>query len=209
MDTIIYLIRHAEQYKERGIYNSNNNDQEKNEKIILSVNGEKQAEQLSKNKELKNIDFVWSSQYARAKATAKYICFNNNIELNIDNRLNERKLGNNEELRKIGKDKKYRYVEEQLLNTNLKTQDGENANEVNLRFTNFINEILEEEQCKRIVVVSHGGAMKFYLLNFCKPEIKNDKVILKYKNEELAFNSPGIIKLIFEGNKIKDIQLIA
>lgn len=35
----------------------------------LSVQGEKDAEKLSKNIELQNVNVIWSSNYARAKAT--------------------------------------------------------------------------------------------------------------------------------------------
>ena len=42
--------------------------------------------------ELKNIDSLFCSNYVRAISTAKYICSRNNIKLNIDERLNERKI---------------------------------------------------------------------------------------------------------------------
>lgn len=40
--------------------------------ILLSVEGEEQTKKLSKNIELQNIDVIGSSNYTRAKATAKY-----------------------------------------------------------------------------------------------------------------------------------------
>lgn len=90
--TYVYLIRHAEQLKEEGIKNINENSQISNEKIPLSVEGEKQAENISRLKELNNIDTLWSSNYVRAISTAKYIAFKNNIDINIDENFNERKL---------------------------------------------------------------------------------------------------------------------
>lgn len=77
MDTIIYLIRHAETIDENGIRNINEDSQMINEKEILSVYGEEQSKKLSENTELNNIDVIWSSSYTRAKATAKYIANNN------------------------------------------------------------------------------------------------------------------------------------
>lgn len=77
MDTIIYLIRHAETIDENGIRNTNEDSQMINEKEILSVYGEEQSKKLSENTELNNIDVIWSSSYTRAKATAKYIANNN------------------------------------------------------------------------------------------------------------------------------------
>lgn len=90
--TIIYLIRHSEQLKIKGNILSTDSDQVQNEKIVLSVNGEEKARLLSENKELTKIDMLFSSNYARAISTAKYIASKNNIEINIDERLGERKL---------------------------------------------------------------------------------------------------------------------
>ena len=70
----------------------NEDEQIRNEKIILSVDGERKAEKISKIKELKNLDMLWSSNYVRAISTAKYLSLENNIEINIDENFNERKL---------------------------------------------------------------------------------------------------------------------
>ena len=99
-----------------------------NEKEILSVEGEEQAKKLSKNNELKNLDIIWSSSYTRAKATAKYIPYENNLTFNLDNNLSERKLGNLKELGGFMKDKKTRDPsQEQLLDRTFRTSDGESA----------------------------------------------------------------------------------
>ena len=97
-DTIIYLVRHAETVDENGIRNTNEDSQMINEKEILSVEGEEQAKKLSENDELKNLDIIWSSSYTRAKATAKYIAYENDLPFNLDNNLSERKLGKIEHL---------------------------------------------------------------------------------------------------------------
>lgn len=90
--TIIYLIRHSEQLRINGSYESSESEQLKNEKIILSIEGEKKAQVLSEREELNNIEVLYSSNYTRAISTAKYIASKNNIEINIDERLGERKL---------------------------------------------------------------------------------------------------------------------
>lgn len=90
--TRIYLIRHSEQLKIENEFENDENSQISNEKIILSVEGERKAQELSQIKELNNIDVLWSSNYVRAIATAKYIAQQNNIEINIDKNFNERKL---------------------------------------------------------------------------------------------------------------------
>lgn len=86
-DTIVYLIRHSKQLKIKG-----KKTQIENEKIVLSIKGEKIAEEISKLEEMQNIDKIWSSNYCRAISTAKYIAYENNIDINIDENLNERKL---------------------------------------------------------------------------------------------------------------------
>ena len=70
--TTIYLIRHSKPMNMdiKQIANSESL-QIINEKNILSVEGEKRAEELSKIPGLKNIDYVISSNYARAMATAR------------------------------------------------------------------------------------------------------------------------------------------
>lgn len=61
MNTIIYLVKHADELKENGIRNTKDTAQLINEKYILSVKGEEQSRKLSKNQELDNIDVLWSS----------------------------------------------------------------------------------------------------------------------------------------------------
>lgn len=73
-------------------YLSSEDEQIKNEKIILSIEGERKAKELNEREELKNIDVLYSSNYVRAIATAKYIANKNNLNINIDERLGERKL---------------------------------------------------------------------------------------------------------------------
>ena len=92
MKKIIYFMRHSEVLK--GINHEFNNDdlQVTNEKSILSSNGERLAYELSKHNEFSDLDLVVSSNYVRAVATSKYIAAKNNLEINIDERLGERKL---------------------------------------------------------------------------------------------------------------------
>ena len=164
-NTIIYLIRHAETTDENGIRNTNEDSQMINEKEILSVYGEEQSKRLSENVELNNIDVIWSSSYTRAKATAKYIANNNNLPINLDSNLNERKLGNLKELGKFMKDKKTRDPsQEQLLDRKFKTSDGESAEDTRERMTGFFDKILKEYEGKKIAIVSHRRFNKIFLI---------------------------------------------
>ena len=205
-DTIIYLIRHAETVDENGIRNTSEDSQLINEKEILSVEGEEQAKKLSSNKELQNIDVIWSSSYTRAKATAKYIANKNNLPFNLDNDLSERKLGNLKELGEFMKDKATRDPsQEQLLDRTFKTSDGESAEQTRERMNKFFDKILKEYEGQRIAVISHGGSIKFFLLNWC--EVNKD-VKLVYKDIVLDITSPCLLKMTFRKNKLMNIEQI-
>ena len=192
--TTIYLIRHSIQLRENGNMNVVDSDQIINEKIILSIEGEEAAKKISKLEELKNVDAIYSSSYVRTKATAKYIAYENKIDINIDCRLNERRLGNLVDLKELGKTKKHSFTEEQLLDSKLKNTDGESREEVNLRVSSFMNEILNNFQDKKIAIISHGATMRYYLMNYCS---LNEDIKLEYNGNILDFSSPSIIKLTF------------
>lgn len=204
--TTIYLVRHAETFDESGIRNTNEDFQNINENEILSIKGEEEAKKLSENIELKNIDAIWSSSYPRAKATAKYIADKNKLQYNLDKRLCERRLGNIEDLSKFMKDKKTRDPSrEQLAFPEFKTRDGESANDTNKRMNEFIYEKLEEYKGKKIAIVSHGGAIKFYLLTYCKV---NENLNLEFQEKELNINSPSLLKMTFQGNELVKLEQI-
>lgn len=137
----IYLIRHSQPFRQLlGEYNANEIEQIRNEKNPLSVDGEKYAEQMSNYSELLNIDSLYSSHYVRAMATAKYIAEKNNILLNVDERLGERKFGVNNisELPET-------FFEDQFRNWNYKLPNGESADEVSKRMNEVLLETLSNE----------------------------------------------------------------
>lgn len=205
-ETIIYLIRHAETVEEKGIRNTCEDFQMINEKEILSIQGEEQSKRLSNNIELQNLDVIWSSNYTRAKATAKYIAYKNKLQYNLDKRLCERKLGDLEDLARFMTDKETRDPSrEQLAFPEFKTRDGESADETNKRMNEFISEILEKYEGKRIAVISHGGSIKFLLLSYCKV---NKNLNLEYKKNELCINSPCLLKMTFRQNELLNLEQI-
>ncbi len=205
MNTIVYLIKHADELKENGIKITNDTTQLMNEKYILSIKGEEQSRNLSENHELKNIDVLWSSSYARAKATAKYIAYRNNIEINIDSSLNERRLGNLEDLSKWMENKKCGVVQAYLQDRNWKARDGESCNEATSRITSFLQKILKENVGRKIALVSHGALISFLLTNWCE---LNKETELVFNNKVIEIKEPSITKLIFNEEKIIDIKSI-
>lgn len=205
MNTVIYLIKHAEELEEKGIKNTDESTQHMNEKFILSVKGEKQAQELSESPELQDIDILWSSSYSRAKGTAKYIAHKNKLDINIDSRLNERKLGNMEDLAKWMENKKYGVVQSYLLDKKYKGRDGESCEEATKRISEFLSFILDEYKEKRIALVSHGAVLSFLLTNWCD---LNEDVRLIWNNKILEIKEPSITKLTFDNKNLINIESI-
>ena len=150
-----------------------NQTEQLNEQVVVAEptknekkeTGPSKKELLKTNEELTNIDVIWSSIYTRAKATAKYIANVNNLPINLDSNLSERKLGNLKELGEFMKDKNTRDPsQEQLLDRKFKTSDGESAEDTKQRMTKFFDRILKEYEGKKIAVVSHRRFNKIFLV---------------------------------------------
>lgn len=206
--TTIYLIRHSVRMKKNDIetYNTTQPDIIKAEKIILSSEGEKRAEILSKEKELENIDVVYTSNCVRTLQTAKYIMEKQNLKANIDERLDERRVG------KINDDIYPDWFIRQYKDFDFKTIGGESMREVQQRINDIINEILENHKNKRIAVFTHGYAITSYLLKYCKLlYVSKDRLEIEYNNKTLynrRLNAPEVFKLTFDDKKLLDIKLI-
>ena len=179
MITTIYLIRHSKPLK---VNNNLNNDnlQIQNEKSSLSIEGEQMAKEKLNNKELNNIDVLYSSNYVRTIQTAKYLAENNNIEINIISNLGERKFGIDswEQLPE-------NFERKQILDENYKIGTGENQKEVRDRMYSTIIKILNENKNKRIAIVSHATAISFLIKKWCDVGIINDKLRYSFKNNIL------------------------
>ena len=173
---------------------------------MLSIEGEKRAEILSRQKEFENIDIVYCSNYVRAMQTAKYFIQEKNLKLNIDERFNERRIGN------YDKDKYTNFFCEQYWNKELKAEDGESQIEVDKRMLDGFWDDVNNNKGKNIIIVSHGTAISFLLMNWCKlldvqPTLLrkiefNGKIIINR-----IYNSPEIFKVTLnEKNEILNIE---
>lgn len=207
--TKIYLLRHSQPFRKLlGEYNSSDVEQVRNEKNVLSVYGEKLAREMSERKELQNIDVIYSSHYVRAMCTAKYIAENNNIKLNVDERLGERKFGVND-ISELPSD----FFEEQFRNWDYKLEKGESANEVSKRMNEVLLEIINNNKDKTIAIVSHGTAISAMLKTWCNVLLNEEtKLIELYFNDKLVFdgnwNCPELFKLEFDNNNLIGISNI-
>ena len=207
--TTLYLIRHSIKERNFGELDSLDSFQIRNEKLILSLEGEEKALELSKHSELQKIDELWASNYVRAISTAKYISDSNNIKLNISSAFDERHYG----LWDDNVDKEDFWIN-QFINKDLKNVNGESQVDVQNRMHVKIKEILNRNDNKKVAIVCHNACILFYLLKFCKlvkAEV-NKKLTIKFNDKILIkdniMKSPSIMKLEFEGDKLLNISYI-
>lgn len=208
MKKTIYLIRHSIKEKMYGDNESNDSNQVKDEKRILSIDGEKLALKLSQLEELKNVEEVWCSNYVRTIQTAKYIA-NNRTKINISNAFDERHYRDFDQ----STDKEEFWIN-QFKDENLKNLNGESQEDVRNRLDNKINYLLEQSDNKIIAIVTHNACTLFYLLKYCKliNAQTPKKVTISYNGKILIkdsiMDSPSIMKLEFEEKKLLDIEYI-
>lgn len=204
MITTIYLMRHSIPFKEhRGTTNTNETILIENEKSPLSIAGEKLAEEKSSQEEFKNLDIVYSSNYVRAMATAKYFASANNLKVNIDEVFNERIHGVDS-----WSDLPQEFELKQFNDENFKVGYGESQKEVQTRMFNGLTKVLNENKGKRIAIISHSTAIAFLLKKWCevfydKEYTFNNKVFFNGKWEHLQS-----FKLEFKDNELINIEVI-
>lgn len=209
METTVYLIRHSVRFNTKRIINNNSNQSKLllNEKISLSVEGEKRAEILSNEEELQNINVVYASNCVRTLQTAKYLLEKQNLDVTIDERFDERRAGKPND--HIYKD----WWVRQFIDENFKTEGGECQKDVVARFSEAFYEVLQQNEGKRIAIFSHGYAIFFFLMTWCKFEYLGEKdyVRLTY-NDEVIYNkkisAPEVFKLIFIGDKLTSMECL-
>lgn len=110
--------------------------------------------------------------------------------------LEKENYGDLDELAELGKVKKNPYTIEQIIDRDLKCTNGESMNDTKNRFEEKINEVINNNLGERLAIVSHGAAIKFYLMNWCELIGKD----IEYKGNIIKIESPSITKLIFDEN---------
>lgn len=201
---VIYLIRHSEGLKKKKDIKNSDSLQLTNEKNPLSVNGEERARKLSLIDELKNIDVVISSNYVRAMSTAKYIANANDLELNVIDNFGERKFGVNS-----WDDLPEDFEKNQLLDLDLKLENGESQREVANRMYEGLMGVIDNYYQDRIAIVSHATAITFLFMKYC--EIKDGNLFFKNKlvfDKEFLWSAPDVFKLTFDNKELIDITHI-
>ena len=178
--------------------------EQKREKRILSIEGEEESRRLANNKDLQNVQEIYSSSYVMSIATAKYLARKLEEEIQIVSEIGERVLGN------LG-DKRIRMVNELQENDfDYKLSGGESLNEVKRRMVRFLSSLLEKHCDKTIALFTHNVAITCLLSNWCTKGFNLDnRLILNYQDEAIidgAWDGINIIELIFDGKELVSIK---
>lgn len=169
----------------------------KRAKRPLSVIGEELAHNASTLPLLDNISSIYSSGFASALATAKYLSERLEVTIYIDSKLNERKIGT------VNKQTNFAYFKEnQEHDFNYKLPMGESFNMTKSRITSQIKEILKMNKDDDIAIFTHSLALTSFLSNFCNIEYNLDNdLILDFNEEPIpSVGDFGIIKLVIDDN---------
>lgn len=212
MVTTFYFIRHSLRFDEGRIekYNTIQSDLLKSEKVILSIEGEKRAKKLSEIDELQNIDKVYASNCVRTLQTAKYLLDNQRLNVTIDERLDERRVG------KPNSDIYPNWFELQYFDETFKTEGGESQKEVRERVNEVFMDVLKNYKGQRIIFFAHGYSITFFLMKWIKLiNLTPDRKYTFEFNNKIIFDDyidmPEIFKVIVDevGNpiEIKNIKV--
>ena len=161
--------------------------------------------------ELKNIDVVWSSNYARAISTAKYVAHNNNLKINIDERLKERVVGLDIDFPKLTPE----FQMKQYADENYKYKSGESRKEIQDRMHTALFEIINKNKGKKIYITSHSFAMICLFISLGNYEFVDGHIKLTITGKNILENvawgkhTPELFKLVFdENNNIIEFEYI-
>jgi probable phosphoglycerate mutase len=167
--TKLYLVRHGETEWNALSKVQGNMDTELNDMGI------KQAEFVANRLAKENIDVLYTSSLKRAKATAQRIAAQTNIELKELHEFREIRLGPWEGLTLIEINEKYadHYKIYRENPTDFNMPGAETFLQVSERFCNAIHNIVAENMDKKIVIVSHGAAIKAAIISILGIDISH------------------------------------
>lgn len=184
-------MRHQEPLKCNNIENKDSL-QLQNEKWSLTENGENIAKEKYKINELQNFDVVISSNYVRSIATAKYFTKD---KINIIESFGERKFGIDK-----WEDMPENFGQKQFNDFDYKTENGESLNDVLNRELIVLNELLNNYNDSKILVVGHSAALAALFSKWCKVQYTGE---YKFNGKEFfdgKLNYCETFKLTFDDN---------
>lgn len=204
----IYLIKHCGPFVDIKNYEDYENIlwEDYNKNMILSVEGEKRAEKLCEIEELNNAERIFASDSVRAIASAKYLAEKNNIKIELDERINERIFGI-ERLSELPND----FNKLSFDDKNFKMENGESFNDVDKRFIDFINDLLNQNN-ENYVLFIHGLILLSYLETICDFAFDGMNFNIKYKDKVILDGnpkSPSVYKITYNNDKeVIDVDII-
>ena len=204
----IYLVKHSGPFVDIKNYEDYENVlwEDYNRNMILSVEGEKRAEKLCELEELNNVERIFASDSVRAIASAKYLAENNNIKIELDERINERIFGI-ERLSELPKD----FNKLSFDDKNYKMKNGESFNDVDKRFVNFINDLLKQNN-NRYILFIHGLILLSYLETICDFKFDGMNFNIKYNGKVILDGnpkSPSVYKITYDDNNfVIDVDIV-
>ena len=167
----VIFMRHAEsEYNARDLIN-----QDSKINVHITEKGKKQALESGEKLEDRGFDIIFVSEFLRTQETARIVKGERDIEIKIDNRINEIKLGfegeNSENYRKV------RGESGEKINLFKVSRELENYHDVKLRIEKFVN-WLKNQRYGNILIVTH---------EICCQCVRS---IFEGTSEEIAFSSP-------------------
>lgn len=183
----IYIVRHGEtEWNEKKLIQGH-------EDIPLNEKGKKQAKKIAEKLRNIHIDAFYSSDLKRASETAKIIAQSRGLKIEASKDLRERYFGKFQG--QSFEDKKLMIFVDKHNKSTERKNDFENNQQVLIRFINYIKQIIKKNPGKTILVVSHGGPIRLFLIhlgfdtyeNFTEGKISN-LAYIKLKSDGISFS---------------------
>lgn len=184
--TKLFLIRHGET-----IWNIERRYQGQKDSP-LSEEGIRQGQITGRFLAERKVDAVYSSDLSRAVKTAEAIAHHHGLTPELDPRIREMSFGvwegmTRDEIKQTFPDVFYARYKDSM---NTRIPGGELPHEVVERFQGFLNELVKTHQNETVVVVSHGGSLRFVIASLLHIPLE--------KSYCLHLSNAGISELLYQ-----------
>jgi broad specificity phosphatase PhoE len=182
----VYLVRHGEtDYNVAGRWQGHL-------QTMLTDTGREQARALARHLRDFHLDAIYTSDLSRAADTAMLIAEGRNIAVHQDTRLREICLGLFQGLTRaqIQGTYPFEYGCWHSDNTYCVPQ-GESRMQLQARMVAFITEMATQETGKDVLLVTHGGSIKWLLMALFPPEVSSGKGIENTSVTTIARDAAG------------------
>ncbi|MEG0794371.1 MAG: histidine phosphatase family protein [Bacilli bacterium] len=184
-------------------YETSETVEEKRISRPLSIEGEKLALKISS---LFDAQVIYSSNFASAIGTSKYIAKKNNTDIKINSTLNDSLIGvlGNRNIQML------RFMQER--DFDYKFPSGESLNETKERLNKFFKKVIYMHKEENVVIVSNKRAFLALLSIYCKKEFDmSDRLVLTFNDciiLSAAESDVNMIEITLENGNIKKIDIM-